>query len=76
MKLTKQQKELLEFKLDLDNNGPDWLYSETKDDGDVRVIKRAGGLENSNTADPDYWGPEEDITDEYFELLQKLPFWE
>lgn len=73
MKLTEEQKNILVWALDMDNNGPDWLYSETKD-GDTKVyIRRA--MPDGNSADSDYWGEEEDITEEYIEQCKRLCFW-
>jgi len=73
MKLTKQQQNILDWALDMDNNGPDWLYSKTKNGETTVYIRRhtPGG----NSADPDYWGEEEDITEEYIENCKRFSFW-
>lgn len=73
MKLTEEQKNILAWSLDMDNNGPDWLYSE-EENGDTKVYRRRATPEG-NSADPDYWLPEEDITEEYIEQCKRLYFW-
>ena len=74
MRLTKKQQNIVAWALDMDNNGPDWLYSQTKD-GDTKIYIRRH-TPNGNTADPDYWQPEEDITEEYINCCRRFAFWE
>lgn len=73
MKLTKQQQNIVDWALDMDNNGPDWLYSKTKN-GDTKIYIRRH-TPGGNSADPDYWGEEEDITEEYVENCKRFSFW-
>lgn len=73
MKLTEKQKNILAWALDMDNNGPDWLYSEEKD-GDTKIYIRRH-TPDGNSADPEYWLPEEDITEEYIDHYKRLYFW-
>lgn len=73
MKLTEKQQNILAWALDMDNNGPDWLYSDIKD-GDTKVYRRRH-TPDGNSADPDYWGEEEDITEEYIDHCKRFSFW-
>ena len=74
MKLTLKQQNILAWALDMDNNGIDWLYSDTKD-GDTKVYRRRPKVDG-NSADSDCWGEEEDITEEYINHYKKFSFWE
>lgn len=73
MKLTKTQQNIIDWSINQNNNGDYWLYSITKK-GDTKIYIRRP-TPNGNSADPDYWQPEEDITDEYVEFCKELPFW-